>query len=127
VNNKPYYVIGCIDSYGAIHHMPLCSGEEDEKTHQALWPTIAHKRWRFNIREWQLENSVLSKEDLTPEEVEDIYAFLRKHYTPPLWLIQGEEWEALGRPRSGTAYEKHCAKWEEIYKKARETRIKSIS
>jgi len=111
----PYYVIGCIDAYGAIHYEPLNIGEEWIKTHEALWPHNTHKRWRFNLVEWTLEKSVLSSESITSEEAEDIIARIRKHFKPPLWLIQGEEWEALGRPREGKAYERHCKRWERIY------------
>lgn len=114
-DEEPYYVIGCIDAYGAIHHEPLCFGEESLKTHDMLWPQHTHKRWRFNLAEWKLERSVLSSESITPAEAEDIIARMRKHFKPPLWLIQGEEWDALGRPREGKAYERHCKRWERIY------------
>jgi hypothetical protein len=48
------------------------------------------------------------------EECADIEAYIRKRYRPPLWMLKGEEWEALGRPRSGAAYEKHEKKWARI-------------
>lgn len=114
-DNEPYYVIGYVDAYGAIHHEPICMGEEWSKTHELLWPTQTHKRWRFNLSNWQLENSCLSRENLTEIEALDITALMRKHYNPPLWVIEGDEWEALGRPRSGKAYEEHTRKWEKIY------------
>ena len=115
-DEKPYCVIGIIDCYGAIHHSPLCIGEE-YNGHNQLWPFQTHKRWRFKISDWSLEKSILSKENLTETEAEDIIALIRKHYTPPLWVIEGEEWEALGRPRSGKAYERHVRKWDRIRKK----------
>lgn len=117
MKEEPYCVIGVIDSYGAIHHHPICIGGECI-THETLWPTITHKRWRFQLSEWQLENSVLSKENLTKEEGEIVTDFVGKHYKKPNWVLQGEEWDALGRPRSGKAYDKHCAKWDAIYKKS---------
>ena len=120
---NPYYVIGVIDSYGAIHHQSLYLGDQFDKTHESLWPTIAHKRWRFNLSEWQLEKSVLSKETITPEEGEDIIAFIRKRYQPPYWLIEGEEWDAIGRARSGKAYEKHRRKWDRFWAKNQKKRI----
>ena len=113
--NKPYLVIGYIDAYGAIHHQLVPWGKAGEFTHDHFWPTQTHKRWRFNLAQWDLDNSILSKDKLTPEEGEDVIAFIRKRFTPPLWVIQGEEWEALGRPRSGKAYEQHERKWERIY------------
>jgi hypothetical protein len=115
--DKPYAVIGIIDAYGAIHHRPVTLNN-DAKSHDHYWPGQTHKRWRLTISEWQLENSVLSRENkLTPEEAEDVYAVCRKAYTPPRWLVKGEEWEALGRPRSGKAYDAHCAKWDAIMAK----------
>jgi len=112
-SEKPSYVIGIIDAYGAIHHRPLFLNQT-AKQHDYYWPGQTHKRWRFIISEWLLSNSCLSKENLTPAEAEDVEALIRKHYTPPNWVLQGEEWEALGRPRSGKAYEAHEKKWAEI-------------
>lgn len=89
--------------------------------HDSLWPFQTHKRWRFSISDWRLENSPLSKENLTNSEAEDIIVLIRKHYTPPLWVIEGEEWEALGRPRSGKAYERHVKKWDRIHKRKSRT------
>lgn len=113
-NDDTCYVIGYIDAYGAIHHQPLTL-ESENKCHSHYWPLNSQKRWRFIISEWQLSNSVLSTDNLTPDEAENVIAFLRKHYTPPVWLIEGEEWEALGRPREGKAYKKHLRKWDRIH------------
>lgn len=113
--NDPYAVVGIIDSYGAIHHAPVSMGGECEfKTHETLWPGKSHKRWRFNLRDWQLEKSVLSALDMTEAERDDVVALIRKHYKPPNWLIEGEEWEALGRPREGADYRRHRRKWDRI-------------
>lgn len=120
--NKPYLIIGYVDSYGAIHHRLIPLGKAGEWTHDHYWPTQTHKRWRFNLIEWALDNSILSKDKLTPEEGEDVVAFIRKRFTPPLWVIQGEEWEALGRPRSGKAYERHEKRWERIYARKKKNR-----
>lgn len=113
---KPYEVIGIIDSYGAIHHRPKWAGRTDHQ-HEYYWPGHTHKRWRFDLADWQLSNSALSKNELTEAERLDVEATVRKYYTPPNWLIKCEEWETLGRPRSGKAYEKHCRKWDEIFAK----------
>jgi hypothetical protein len=112
LNEKIFYVIGYIDSYGAIHHKALRLDDPQEHSH--YWPTQTHKTWRFVLSQWQLSNSILSKENLTEAEAEDVIAFVRKHYSPPLWVIEGEEWEALGRPRKGKAYEKHLRKWDRM-------------
>jgi hypothetical protein len=114
---KPYYVLGIIDSYGAIHHQSLYFGDEFDKTHDSLWPMETHKRWRFDLNEWNLEKSTLSKGTMTIAEQEDVIAYVRKRYTPPYWVIEGEEWEALGRPREGAAYEKHRRKWDRFWAK----------
>lgn len=114
-DEKPYWVIGIIDCYGAVHHQPVYLN--DPKMHDSLWPIQTHKRWRFSISEWSLENSPLSKENLTEAEAEDILALIIKHYMPPPWVIEGEEWEALGRPHRGKAYERHCRKWDKIRNK----------
>lgn len=119
MNDEPYLIIGIVDAYGAIHHRVIPNGKDGELTHDHFWPTQTHKRWRFCLSEWNLENSVLSKDMLTPEEAEDIIAFIRKRFKPPPWVIQGEEWEALGRPHSGKALERHEKRWERIYARQR--------
>jgi hypothetical protein len=117
-DEKPYWVIGIIDCYGAIHHQSIYLN--DPKMHDSQWPFQTHKRWRFGLSDWNLETSPFS-EKLTETEAEDILALIRKHYTPPLWVIEGEEWDALGRPRSGKAYDKHRRKWDKIYKRKNRT------
>lgn len=116
-DNVVHSVIGYVDAYGAIHHKPVTM-RKDNKSHCFYWPTQTHKTWRFIISDWSLENSCLSKDNLTQEEAENVIAFIRKHYTPPNWVVEGEEWEALGRPRSGKAYEVHTKKWDKIYGRA---------
>jgi hypothetical protein len=111
---KVDFVIGYIDAYGAIHHHGYNAGQSTIPDHAGLWPMQTHKLWRFKVSDWQLENSILSKENLTKVEAMDVEAFLLKHYTPPNWWLQGEEWIALGRPRSGKKYEAHCKKWDAI-------------
>jgi hypothetical protein len=114
---EPYLVIGIVDAYGAIHHRLIPWGKSGELTHDHYWPTQTHKRWRFNLKEWQLDQSIFSTakcNGLEPGEGEDIEAYIRKRFKPPLWVIRGEEWEALGRPRSGKAYERHEKRWERI-------------
>lgn len=114
-DNEPYAIVGIIDAYGAIHHRPIyMDTPHEELFHEYHWPQQTHKRWRFTIADWKLDGGFWSKEALTIAEKEDLCAFLRRHYKPPLWVLQGEEWDALGRPHSGAAYEKHIAKWEKI-------------
>lgn len=115
---KPWLIIGIIDAYGAIHHRAIDRVNNQSQFHETYWPEAHHKRWRFIISEWDLQKSVLSKDTITREEAQDIEAYIRKRYTPPNWVLQGEEWEALGRPRSGKAYEAHCKKWDKIYGRA---------
>lgn len=109
-------VVGRIDDRGAIHHRAIKVGQTD-KSHGFFWPGKSNKLWRFNLTEWQLEESPLSGVGLTKVERLDIIACMRKYYKPPLWLVEGEEWEALGRPRSGPAYKKHCKRWDRKYKR----------
>ena len=116
MKEKPYLVIGIIDAYGAIHHRPIWTGMTDMR-HDYYWPNQTHKRWEFKLSEWQISKSILSKENLTSDEAEAIEALIAKHYEKPLWLQEGDEWEALGRPRSGKAYDKHRDKWDKIMKR----------
>lgn len=117
---QPWLIIGIIDAYGAIHHQAIDRVNNQSQFHATYWPTAHHKRWRFILSEWDLQKSVLSKDSFTPEEAEDIIAYIRKRYNPPLWVQQGDEWEALGRPHSGAAYEKHERKWAKIMAKIRD-------
>lgn len=122
MNEEPYLVIGIVDAYGAIHHKLVPAGKSGEWTHDQFWPTQTHKRWRFNLTKWELDNSLMScilRTRLTPEESEDICALMRRKFKPPLWVIQGEEWEALGRPHSGKALERHEKRWARIYARQR--------
>jgi hypothetical protein len=109
-----YCVIGCIDHTGAIHHKGIKLGERS--MHGDHWPGVTHKRWRFSVRDWELDYSLRPGDKLTCTEAEDVIALIRKYYNPPAWVLEGEEWEALGRPRSGKAYEKHRRKWDKIKK-----------
>ena len=114
---KPYLIVGVIDSYGAIHSIAVKTG--DQAYHESQWPT-AKKRWRFLISEWQLTKSPFSEMDITPEEAEAVIAHVRKKVKPPLWVVEGEEWEAAGRVRSGP-------KWEALNKKRESRRRRSKS
>lgn len=111
---QPWLIIGIIDAYGAIHHEAIYRDTNKSQFHETYWPDCHHKRWRFIMSDWELTKSILSTDTITPEEADDIETYIRKRYTPPNWLLEGEEWEALGRPREGKAYERHCAKWDKI-------------
>lgn len=97
---NPYFIIGIIDNYGAIHYQAI---ESSDETHETFWPG-KNKRWRFNIREWDLQKSVLSCADFTAAECEDICALMRRKFTPPDWFLSGEIWEKHGRPHKGKKY-----------------------
>ena len=112
---QPWLIIGIIDSYGAIQHQAIDRINNQSQFHETYWPSVHHKRWRFIISEWSLQKSILSKDSFTTVECQDIEAYLRKRYNPPNWWLEGEEWEALGRPRSGKEYEEHTKKWDKIY------------
>lgn len=120
---QPWLIIGIIDAYGAIHHHAIYSNSPNTESqfHEHYWPNAHHKRWRFIMSDWDLQKSILSKDTITREEAEDIENYIRKRYTPPLWFLEGEEWEALGRPREGKAYERHQRRWKRIYKKLKST------
>ena len=115
---RPWLIIGIIDAYGAIHHQAIYCDRTPEQSqfHGTYWPNEHHKRWRFIVSDWDLQKSCLSKDSFTRAECEDIEAYIRKRYRPPLWMLKGEEWEALGRPREGKAYERHERKWARIMK-----------
>jgi len=110
----PWLIIGVIDAYGAIHHQAIDRLNDQSQFHMHYWPDVHHKRWRFVMLDWKLENTVLSRDMMSESEREDVVAYIRKRYQPPPWVLQGEEWEALGRPREGAAYEKHDKKWDRI-------------
>lgn len=110
------FVIGIIDHTGAIHYRKIASGNSDGDVHAKFWPNVTHKRWRFLIREWDLKKSTLDKESMNEEEYSAVMTLLRKILTPPIWVLEGEAWEAAGRPR-GEAYEKFYKQWEKKKKK----------
>lgn len=115
MNEQPWLIIGVIDAYGAIHHQAIYHSRPNQsQCHEHYWPECHHKRWRFILSDWDLSKSALSKEYLTADDARNIESYIRKRYTPPLWYLKSEEWESMGRPRSGKSYEKHEKKWDRI-------------
>ncbi len=112
-----WFVIGYIDAYGAIHHHKIYEGDLlADFTHEALWPEQTHKRWRFNVRHWDLDQSILSSVKLDSDDGDMIVAKMRKILPVPKWVQQGDAWDAAGRPR-GAAYDKWLTKWEKTWAK----------
>lgn len=122
-NHKEFmWVIGYIDSYGAIHSKFIeFKDKYTSPNHNYYWPTQHHKLWRFNSHGWDLSNSVLGKDRLTPEDADKVMEFLRTKLIPPEWVLHGEAWEAAGRPR-GKAQDK----FEREYQKKKLKRVDSI-
>src|SRR6476469_6248447 len=96
-SNRPYLVVGYIDAYGAIHYKKVKLGED--AYHDSLFPGQTHKRWRFIVRDWQLDQSVISGVKLDSDDGAAVHALMRKILKPPDWFLQGEAWDAAGRPR----------------------------
>ena len=80
-------VIGIIDSYDAVHYKKImCDSSSDDMYHETHWPCVKSKRWRFNIREWQLEQSILSETKINKEDSDRIYALMEKICIKPMWM-----------------------------------------
>lgn len=105
------FVIGIVDAYGAIHYEKLSCNDRKSQFHAHYWPTQTHKRWRFKVRDWQLDDSMLSEVKLNEEDAEKVEALMRKILKVPEWVLRGDAWEAAGRPR-GEAYEKFLRDFE---------------
>ena len=85
-------VIGFVDSHGAVH---LRKGRLGEHLYHAdFWPMQAHKLWRFQVNEWQLEDSILSREPLNEEEADAVIRAIRREVRPPEWVLDNEAREA---------------------------------
>lgn len=97
---KCWAVVGIVDSNGAIDYRKVPENEcLYNYCHDHLWPTKTHKRWRFIVSEWELDQSILSANNLTEEDQESIMTLMKKLFEAPNHVLEGEYWEALGRPR----------------------------
>lgn len=95
--NQCDYVIGLIDGLDRLYYERCVS--EDGKTHESLWPTNTHKKWRFRPDNWELDQSIMSGVKLTDDDGIRVCELMRKILVPPNWFIEGELWDAAGRPR----------------------------
>ncbi len=109
-----WYVIGVIDSNDALHHHKVLDGESLPH-HSDLWPHVHHKRWRFKVRDWDIDSSVLAENSLNEEDYARIDALMRKILVVPEWVRRGDAWEAAGRPH-GRAGAKFDRDWEKAEK-----------
>ena len=109
---EPYmWVIGVIDAYGAVHAKGIKLGASVQM-HSSYWPEVHHKRWRFLVRDWDLQPGLGTKAaDFTEEEIASIMRAVEKLAEKPYWVRKGEAWEAAGRPR-GKAQDKFLKEWE---------------
>jgi hypothetical protein len=73
-------IIGYINSYDKIC-CRLCDRFSVTATHSHQFPLQTHKLFRFLINEWQLDDSVFSKDNLSQNEKEDVVAFIEKNYS----------------------------------------------
>lgn len=115
----PAWIVGVIDSYGAVHCKKVFMGG-NKIMHGSLFPSEHHKRWRFLVREWDLTVSPGS-DSLSPEDFEASLQAVKKIVSPPEWVLQGEAWEAAGRP-TGEAYEKFLKNYEKKVIKSKRTK-----
>lgn len=99
--DEAWLVAGVIDAYGAIH-FKVQHGFSETVYHASEWPG-ATKRWRFNLRGWDLTQTP-GGERLSFAESEDVIARMRKTFTPPKWVLDGEAWLAAGCPNDNDAY-----------------------
>lgn len=105
-----HVVLGIVDSYGAVHCHKLYLEDRSHPDHVTLWP-VAQKRFRFMVRDWDIQKSPLSAVDFTAEDCEAIQSKMRKILLVPEWVLKGEAWNAAGRPR-GKAQERFNKKWD---------------
>lgn len=108
LNGGVWAVVGIIDAYGALHYRKCKLG--DEIAHEHYWPNQTHKRWRFDVSDWDLEVSVLSAK-LDEAEADAVLAEMEKVLIPPEWFARGKAWDEAGRPhgKKGDAFDR---KWE---------------
>jgi len=71
-------IIGIIDNYGAVHSK-FFSIDDDQQTHEELWPTRRTKRWRWTFSNC-FNTSILSDEKLNIEDWDKIRQHLTRNY-----------------------------------------------
>lgn len=112
---KIFWVIGVIDHQGAVHCKAI---NEDTHCimHSFYWPNTHHKRWRFQVSEWSFHRTLGEPWTMTDEEREAIMRQIEKHAVKPRWVLEGEEWDAAGRPR-GKAQDKFLREFDKRHPK----------
>ncbi len=122
--SKYDFVIGSIDSYGAIHIQAYSCDNRKILYHGTLWPTFK-KRFRFDLRQWDFQQSPLSEMRISEEEAQDVIARIRRKFTPPFWILEGELWEKFDRCRDGDpkckSYEKALKRLRKSYERKQDT------
>lgn len=116
-----------MDSYGAIHYHKCYERDFGEIGHDPnhfdLWPMVT-KRWRFNVRHWELTKSVESGA-MTQEDYEVVEARMRKILPIPKWVARGDAWEAAGRPQGLEKFEREFERaWARKIRLAKKRKIK---
>ena len=102
-------VVGIIDANDALHYKIV--KDATIETHDMLWPTQCHKRWRFWIHSRKIDTSVYSLASLTIEDQDRIMELMKKILPVPRYERRTEAWDKAGRPR-GKKYDKWLDKWD---------------
>ena len=115
-----WLVIGCIDHTGAVLTRKVYDDERSYPDHSTLWPKVTHKRFRFIVRDWDIQVfGGNSRQMLTDEDFEAIDSRMRKILPLPLWVQKNDAWENAGRPY-GRKGDKFNERWEAAHPAARE-------
>lgn len=70
------WVVGILDSYGAVHSVSFHFEKADEFTHGELWPMQMHGRWRIMNGEF----SSLQGDEFDIEQYDHIIQHVKKKY-----------------------------------------------
>jgi len=76
INDSYEYIVGIIDSYGAVHSK--VSNLDEQYTHSNLFPSNIFKRWSWH-RHTDLTVSVLSSK-FDDEEIDKVVRHLKRKY-----------------------------------------------
>lgn len=84
-------IVGVIDSYDSVHSEYCELGKP--RFHEEIWPTICHKRWRWNFEDG-LSKSFLG-ERLSDEDFDRVMSHLTRKYGIK-WQENGyHDWQYL--------------------------------
>ena len=73
-------IIGVVDNHGVVHSDIYITGDNSDKTHDEIWPTIRHNKWRWSADSGIKLSMITDGDTLTPADFDSIIQHVKKIY-----------------------------------------------